>query len=199
MTEKKRKRKAILIVLLALLVAVTGAFIGTLARYITSTSVSDNAVVAKFGLNVPNTIDLFADSYTNVQADTNGKKIIAPGTAGKYDFQVTGTAEVAYKVSAEITVTYSEEWNGYAPLEFSLNGNDWTGLEQFKEDLGEELESEIMQPNAPYAETQTIHWRWPFYVSDGDDIKDTAMGSAAAAGTAPKVTVNIEVTAAQID
>ena len=199
MTEKKKQRKFILIALLALIVIVTAALIGTLARYMTLRTVSDDAVVANFGLNIPNSINLFSDSYTNVQADTDGKKIIAPGTSGQYSFKVTGTSEVAYRVSANISVVYSEEWNGYAPLKFSIDGINWTDFEEFKENLRVALERETMQPNEEYANTQTIYWEWPFFTSSGDDIRDTEMGAAAAAGTAPKVTVSVEVTAAQID
>ena len=196
---KKENRRATLIALLVILVIATGAFIGTIAKYITSSTGSDSAVVAKFGLNVPNTIDLFADSYVHVQADTNGKKIIAPGTFGAKTFTVTGTSEVSYKIDAKVTVTYSEEWGEYYPLEFSLNGSEWTGIEQFKINLENALASEISEPNKPYENTQTIYWRWKLHVSEANDVKDTEMGIKAATGTAPKVVVNIEVTAMQAD
>ena len=199
MTNKQTNRKLVLIAMLVLSVVASGAFIGTLAKYVTSNTVSDDAVVAKFGLGVPNTINLFSDSYTNVKADADGKKIIAPGTTGQYKFEITGISEVAYKVSAEVTVTYPEEWNGYTPLEFSINGTNWTKLEDFKENLSNILGSEIMPPGEAYASTQTIYWKWPFHVSDENDIRDTEMSAAAAAESAPKVTVSIKVTAAQID
>ena len=199
MKETKKNRTTTIITILLLLAIGTSALIGTLAKYMTSGSISDDAVVAKFGLNIPTTINLFSDSYTNVQADEEGKKIIAPGTSGQYKFVVTGKSEVAYKVKANISVTYSAGWNDYAPLEFSINGADWTNdLEQFKTDLGSALESETMAPNAEYASTQTIYWRWPFYVSSGNDIKDTQMGVSAAEGTPPSVSVTIEMTAIQI-
>ena len=199
MTANKENRKTMLIALLVLLVIATGAFIGTIAKYVTSGTASDSAVVAKFGLNVPNTIDLFADSYTNVQADADGKKIIAPGTSGKYDFEIAGTSEVAYKVNADISITYSEEWGEYKPLEFSRDGLSWKGFNLFKTDLESALESETLVPNTAYASEQAIHWRWPYYVSDADDIKDTNVGVKAAEGAAPSVTVTIKVTAVQVD
>jgi hypothetical protein len=198
MTEKQNKRKAALIALLALSVIVTSTLIGTLAKYATSRTVSDNASAAKFGLNIPNTINLFADSYTNVESATPGKKVIAPGTFGQYDFSITGSSEVAYAVSANVTVTYSEEWGEYNPLEFSINGTTWTDLDQFKTDLSAALQSQILDPDEPYTNMQTIYWRWPFHTSAANDIKDTEMGVAAATGTAPKVTINIEATAAQV-
>ena len=199
MKEKKKNRKLMLIATLVLAVAITGASIGTLAKYITSGTVSDDAVTAKFGLNMPNTIDLFSDSYDNVEADTEGAKIIAPGTTGSSSFIVTGASEVAYKVSAEVTVEYSEEWGDYAPLEFSLDGNDWDNLEDFQTSLSAELASETIAANETYENAQTIHWRWPFHTSEANDAKDTALGILATGGTAPKVTVEIEVTAAQVD
>ena len=196
---KAKKRRVLLITLLFLLAAATIAFVGSFAKYITSGNVSDSAAAAKFGLNIPGTISLFSDSYTNVQADTNGKKIIAPGTGGQYIFEVTGTAETAYKVSADISVAYSAEWNGYEPLEFSIDGAAWTDFAQFRANLSAALESAVMPANSAYENTQAIYWRWPFSVSPENDAKDTSIGTLAAAGTAPSVTVNIEVTAAQID
>ena len=196
-TKETRKRKRLLLIgLLVLLFAITTAFVGSLARYSTSKTVSDSAVVAKFGLNVPNEINLFSASYTNVQADTDGKKIIAPGTQGQYTFNVSGTAEVAYKVSSNISLSYSEEWGSYAPLKFSINGETWTDFAQFKDNLNSALESDVIAPNATYSGTQTIYWKWP--ISE-DDAKDNEVGYAAATGTAPGVSINIEVNAIQVD
>ena len=198
--NNKNKRRLLLILILILSVALTGTLIGTIAKYVTTDTVSDDAVSAKFGLNIPNSIDLFSDSYTNVKADEQGKKIIAPGTSGEYVFKVTGTSEVAYKVSAEITLTYSDEWDGYAPLEFSIDGNTWTDFDQFKSDLSTELASDTIAPNAEYSSTQTIHWKWPFSVSGESDAKDTAMGVISAGNdTSPEVTIEIKITAAQVE
>jgi len=200
MEQNKKKNKRLLILsLFVLLVAVASVFIGSFAGYIMSSTISDNASVAKFGLNIPNTVDLFADSYTNVTADTDGKKIIAPGTDGQYKFVVTGTSEVAYKISAAASLTYSDSWNGYEPLKFSINGTDWTDFDQFQTDLSNALSSAVMAPNTAYESTHTIYWKWPFSVSSAKDIQDTEMGTAAATGTAPTVTLDIEVTAAQVN
>ena len=199
MKKEQRNKKTMIIALLILAVVVTGTLIGTMAKYVTSSSSSDDAVAAKFGLDTAHTINLFSDSYTNVKADTNGKKIIAPGTTGYYNFEVTGKSEVAYKVNADIKVEYSEEWGDYEPLEFSVNGTEWTTLEEFQTDLSDALASEILLPNTEYSSNQAIHWRWLFHTSDANDIEDTKMGIAAATGTAPEVTVTINMTAAQVD
>ena len=199
MSKQQRHDKIVIIVLLVLSIILTSEFIGTIAKYLTSSSNSSDAVVAKFGLNTSTAIDLFSDSYTNVTADTDGKKIIAPGTMGHYNFKVIGTSEVAYKVDANITVTYSEEWGEYKPLEFSIDGTTWTNIEQFKINLKNSLASKVLSPNEIYNSTQAIHWRWPFSISDENDTQDTKMGIAAATKTAPKVTVDVELIAAQID
>ena len=197
MEEKRKNKKGLLAVLLVLLLVLSIAFVGTLARYVKAGSGSDQAVAAEFGLNIPATFDLFADSYTNVEADEDGKKIIAPGTSGSYDFVVTGTSEVAYTVSADITLEYSEEWDDYAPLQFSIDGENWMTFEEFKTKLSDELSEELMAPNSTYSSENSINWRWPFQVSTENDLKDTAIGQAAATGTAPQVIVTVEVTAAQ--
>ena len=199
-SKKKNNRKlAVVAAILVFLVALTSVFIGTLAKYITSSTGSDSAVVAEFGLNVPNTVNLFSDSYTNVKANADGKKIIAPGTDGNYQFNVTGKSEVAYTVSADVSVTYSEEWDEYEPLEFSIDGENWTDLAQFETNLSTALASDILAPNATYESNQKIYWRSPFSVSSENDVKDTGMGSDAASGTAADVSIELKVTATQVD
>ena len=200
MREILKNKRVMLIALLIALVLVTGSFIGTIARYVTKTTVSQSARVAKFGLNVPETIDLFKESYGNVAADTEGNKIIAPGTEGKYEFAVSGTSEVAYEVSANVTLEYSEEWNDYEPLQFSTNGTNWTDFATFKAALETALSNELIAPNAAYDGQQEIHWKWPYSTGDADDdANDTAMGAKSAVGPAPTVTVTILVTATQVD
>ena len=196
MQVKVRKKKPTLIFILALLVAITGSLIGTLARYITSEDVSDTAEVARFALGIPTTIDLFSDTYTHVEADTTGKKVVAPGTQGHYAFEVTGTSEVTYSVSAAIAVEYSEHWDDYAPLEFSLDDEIWMGVEAFQTALSSALAAEILEPNTPYNGEQTIHWRWPYFTDEESDLKDTALATG---DEVPTVTVTITVTATQID
>jgi len=199
MLTKQKNKRTRLIALLALFVTVTSIFIGTLAKYVTKETISDSAVVATFGLNIPNEINL--DSYTNVTADAEGKKIIAPGTTGHYDFTITGTSEVAYKVLADITLTYSDEWEDYEPLKFSFDGENWLDLATFKTTLSGLLESEELEPNETYTTEQAIHWEWPFHTSEENDIKDTALGvmSADSEQGTPSVTLSIKATAEQID
>jgi len=197
--KNKKNKKALLTVLSALLAITVAALSVSLARYIATNTASDDAVSASFGFDIPNTVDLFSDSYTNVKANAEGKKIIAPGTTGQFAFNVMGAAEVSYEVSANVTVEYSDDWNDYEPLEFSIDGDDWTDFSEFQDNLSEALSSEVMPPNSAYTNTETIYWRWPFFVSNEFDEKDSVIGALAANGTAPGVSVSIEVTAVQID
>ena len=202
--KEKRKRRLFVVLLLTLAIAATGSLIGTIAKYVTTETVSDGADAARFGLNIPKSIDLFSESYTSnsqihVQSDTDGRKIIAPGTSGYYTFLVSGTSEVAYVVNAVITLTYSEEWGTYAPLEFSLDGVIWTDFETFSINLSAALASNVMAPNTTYSNAQTIYWRWPFYVSAENDIKDTAIGVISAGTGSPSVTVTIVMAASQVE
>ena len=192
-----QNKKTILIALLVFAVAISSVFIGTLAKYVVSTTGSDEAVVAKFELNIPNTINLFSESYTNAKSDEEGKRIIAPGTSGQYSFEVTGVSEVAYRVNANVSATYSEGWDGYKPLRFSIDGSKWTDLEDFNVNLSGALASEVMAPGEAYSSEQTIYWEWPFYNSDEYDRKDTLVGQSAASQIAPKVVISVEAIAVQ--
>lgn len=197
--SKRKNRRIILIIsLLLLMVAMTSVFLGTLSKYITSGDSSDEADVAKFGFSIPTSIELFANKYDNVESE-NGENIIAPGTTGSYTFNVSGTSEVAYEVKADIDVEYSIGWSEYTPLEFSIDNQNWTNFEQFETNLATALETNVMAPNTAYSSTNTIYWRWPFHISEDFDRKDTAVGRLASEGNAPTVTVNMTVTAVQVD
>ena len=45
----------------------------------------------------------------------------------------------------------------------------------------------------------SIGWEWPFYVSDENDVKDTALGDQAAADNAATLEVTVGITVTQID
>ena len=204
MTDNKKSRKIIFITLLFVLVLATAALVVTLAKYGTTDTVSDEANVAKFGLEIPNTINLFSDSYNEgAILSGDGTNIIAPGASGSYDFEVTGTSEVAYKVDATITLTYSDEWDNYEPILFSLDGETWTSFEVFQTSLKDALASETLAPGESYSSEQSLYWKWPFSTSSENDIKDTALGVAAAAATdsedMPSVKVTIVMTSVQVE
>lgn len=135
-----------------LLVAVlisTSAISGTYAKYVTKGSASDTARVAKFGVKVTGTSEIFSDSYKDeatdytvnektaeitVQAGTEGTNVVAPGTQGDLvEFTLEGTPEVDVKVTYEAAVDLAG-WNlngavYYCPLVITVEGTDFYGLD----------------------------------------------------------------------
>ena len=104
----------------ALLVAVllsTCAISGTFAKYVTSDSATDTARVAKWGVEVTTSSDIFNETYAthdtvtadgkfanSVAVDSTGTNLVAPGTDNSVEFSVTGTPEVGVKVDFVFTV-----------------------------------------------------------------------------------------------
>ena len=105
--------------LFVLCLITTSVISGTYAKYVTGDNGNDTARVAKWGVELSTSGTLFGTDYaatgagetadsivvnsTNV-ASTGGN-VVAPGTKNDTGFQVklTGTPEVAYKVTAETT------------------------------------------------------------------------------------------------
>ena len=98
---------------------------GTFAKYTTSSTGSDSARVAKWGLNDSSSItldNLFSDKYTNdskletVKSSENSKDVIAPGTKGSatIKFEYTGkNGESNSNISApEVGYTFVVDTEG---------------------------------------------------------------------------------------
>lgn len=125
---KKNVMMRVASVLLVAVMLTTCAISGTFAKYTTNDSASDTARVAKWGVNVIATGNLFGQNYngntTNVEAgekvdeisvsakqsvDAN-ENIVAPGTKNTegMTFAVKGTPEVANRITVS-SDTYVEE------------------------------------------------------------------------------------------
>ncbi len=145
----------------ALLVAVlltTCAISGTFAKYVTSDTSTDNARVAKWGVDVSVTVDgAFATEYaadttvvdgsdavianTVVNGSGDGKNLVAPGTKGDLlsSATIAGTPEVAVNVKKEATLELTG-WEVdvtddsidnpvyYCPLIITVDGNEFYGM-----------------------------------------------------------------------
>jgi hypothetical protein len=117
-------RVALLIVALAL---ITSCFVsGTYAKYITSAKGDETARVAKFGVLIEASGDLFGTTYKATTDDTPGAsgdaastltvvssntdKVVAPGTKNDdgLKFAVTGTPEVDVAVTMTLESNYKE-------------------------------------------------------------------------------------------
>lgn len=189
--------------LLLALVLVTSCFVGgTFAKYVTSGTGVDHAKVAKWGVTVEGSSDMFAPTYAkddnsltvsaNSVAVSNGRdNLVAPGT--KKDncltASVTGTPEVAVDVKYVASMNLTGKWQSddtgtfYCPLIIKVNntaikGTDYTT----KEDFIAAVVNAVSSHNAQYApntnlanETNdklSISWEWPFEVKNEAGVVD---------------------------
>lgn len=105
---KKNRMMRVASVLLVAVLLTTSAISGTFAKYVTHASNSDEARVAKFGVNVTATGSLFEHSYDvfttnagNTVIRSDSGDVVAPGTKNEtgMSFSVTGTPEVTVQIS----------------------------------------------------------------------------------------------------
>ena len=185
----------------------------TFAKYTTTGSASDSARVAKWGVTI--SAEAFGDDQLEADLATTENEIIAggeadllaPGTGIHFaSIALSGTPEVAVKVtySAELTLT---GWTGeYCPLVFVINDQEYS-MKGFSFTTVAEFEAKIEELIAAYSNTYeentdlstkaadelTVSCYWAY--EGNDDVKDTALGNA---GTA-KVELEITCTVTQID
>ena len=230
MTIKKNWTMRAAVLMLAL-VLITSCFVGgTFAKYVTSGSGSDTARVAQFGVYITATTGMFSKTYTktdtsftlsaNSVVSSDDSKLVAPGTTQDMaEFGLTGTPEVAVRVSYKLKTFELTNWttNGtdeYCPLVFTVNGTDYeidgtvirdiAGLKAAViaavNDYHKDYEANTNLANTT-ADNLQISWRWDFHTSDENDVKDTALGNRAAenVNNAGKIAVELTATVTQID
>lgn len=113
---RKNKMMRLASVLLVLTLLTTCMISGTFAKYVTTASGNDTARVAKWGVEVTSTSDMFNTEYetldgalkttiansvaTSPATGADGKELVAPGTT-KTDvaFTISGTPEVAVNIA----------------------------------------------------------------------------------------------------
>ena len=194
---------------------------GTFAKYTTSKESSDNATVAAFGVKITPTSDsMFKAAYaktenittemTNSVESTAKQKLVAPGTAGALtSVKLSGSPEVAVRVSNEATVDLGEDWKDaqnayYCPLEVTvgsgqtqkvLKGTDssYNSIDDFESAIKTAIDAYSAEyaPNTDLSNKTdacpVVSWKWEF--EGNDDTKDTDLGDA----TTAKATVSIKV------
>ncbi|MBQ3571327.1 MAG: hypothetical protein IJA15_00710, partial [Clostridia bacterium] len=101
---KKNKSLRLASVLLMLCLITTCAVSGTFAKYTTSATATENARVAKWGIEMEAGASAFSDTYNADKVKSNGDKVVAPNSNGSNTYEVSGTPEVAY----EITFDYDD-------------------------------------------------------------------------------------------
>lgn len=210
--------------LLLVLVLVTSCFVGsTFAKYTVGGNGSDSARVAKFGVNVTATGTMFAKEYatddgsagTITKSVISTDKVVAPGTKGDMaSMTLTGTPEVAVRVSYAVNKFELKGWTTdgtteYCPLVFTVGTASYkigdAGITSVS-DLQDKVKAAITAYSKDYeaktdlsgvgADSLKVSWAWAF---EGDDAKDTALGSRAAEDKAATVELEITTTVTQID
>ena len=206
---KKNVMMRVASIMLVLVLLTSSVISGTFAKYVTDKTGSDNARVAKFGVEITAAEEMFSDSYKDaktaytaneqlgtitVQADTEGTNVVAPGTNGSVvGFAVTGTPEVDVQVTYDATLELAG-WEidsvEYCPIEITV------GTETFKvgvngvadvADLITKVEAAIEGKAAVYhtntdlsAVNDDVVVSWAWAYEGNDDVKDTALGDQAA-------------------
>lgn len=133
----------------------TSVISGTFAKYTTAASGKDSARVAKFGVTITTTGDMFKDEYATddtgvatagiitksvITSGAPGDAVVAPGTKGTLTkATIKGKPEVAVRVAYEPTLTL-DGWKGednkeYCPIVFKVNGTTY-GLTGMKDATG---------------------------------------------------------------
>lgn len=227
MEENKMMR-----VVFSLLVAVlltTCAISGTFAKYVTSGSNSGSARVAKFGVTVSGTADVFKKTYAKdgqsvtLNADTvvSTEDVVAPGTSGSMaNFTITGVPEVAVRVEFAGELELGNNWVDsnsayYCPIEITVGKETVKGLSyNSADDFENAVNAEIAKYTQDYeagtdlstigAAAPTISWAWAFNNDDEkgtylDDEKDTYLGNQADPSKVANISLSVTATVTQID
>lgn len=219
---KKNKLSRLVILMLALAMASMMLVSGTYAKYTSEIAGSDSVSVAKWAWEIGNdtiesaanvtggfTLDLFDSIYdTNstsgavtttaeTDVDTN---LIAPGTCGKFQIDITNNSEVNATYAIELEETSN---TNNVPIEYSIDGgSSWV----IPDNTGaiDSVSATNIAMNGGTG-TLTVDWRWAFtgdkssnYTSTQTDATDTALGFAANTA-APTVAVTATITVTQVN
>ena len=225
---KKNRMMRLASGLLVLCLLTTCTISGTFAKYVTKSTGTDTARVAKFGVAVTANGETFKDTYAKdnnsftLAANTvvSTDKVVAPGTEGSMaSMSLSGTPEVAVHVSYKGTFDISNNWTVnegtfYCPLIITINntetikGTDYSTADAFESAVNGKIDAYSKDYaagtdlNTVFADSLSVKWEWPFETTLSgvlQDEKDTWLGNQAAAGNPATVTLTIETTVTQID
>lgn len=201
-----RAAGALMVVTLLTLSIVSGTF----AKYVTSSSASDSARVAKFGVTVTADGSLFDNNYfaadentpagttpdgeKNGTADailtvesTNGK-VVAPGTKNTTGLSVAVTGQPEVDVQVGLAVTATDIFlNDYYPIKYTLTRNGANVKTGTLAEVEAALEGFAGRYDAntnlsTSIGTFVLTWEWDFDANGAgtNDSKDTLLGDIAA-------------------
>lgn len=225
-------------VLLVAVMLTTCAISGTFAKYVTDDTSYDVARVAKFGVEVDIDNSMFLTRYTKTDSTYAGEytvdsstadKLLAPGTSGDMaSLTVTGTPEVATRVTYDAVVDLGNNWidklnttEFYCPLVVKIKhestvhalcGLDYDSADAFETAIADNIRAATKdyEPNTGLSainDDLDITWEWVFeeglhgLVKDQTNEKDTFLGDRAAGdiGNAGTFRIDLTVTVTQID
>ena len=208
-SERKNNRKTAVIVMLLIALIALMCFGGyTFSKYVTSGKGTGTAQVAKWGYTASvDTTKLFGETYKlastsvstvdgtgahiNVQADTAGSNLVAPGTAGSMTFTVGGKAEVRALISTglhptndvvlKIKKTADTAYTEYRPVKWTLKKDGTTVAENVTLETIHGViatEASINKEIAPNEEltstTYELSWAWVFE-NNGETVLDLSI------------------------
>ncbi len=144
---KKNVMMRLAAILLVCVLASTCGISGTYAKYVSSEKGSDDARVAKWGVEVAVNGSTFEKTYATdaelsataasrvgVNSVVAGEDVVAPGTDGSFaGVTITGTPEVAVHITYDVTKFELTNWEVggvyYCPIIITVNGTDINGLD----------------------------------------------------------------------
>jgi hypothetical protein len=189
MTITKNVWKAAAILLILSLISAV-MISGTYAKYTSTFAGEDTALVAKWnvittggGIGLTEggtaTLDLFGHTYdTNITASAGGDPIIAPGVEGDFKVAFQNNSDVAAEISFDLT---KSAISANVPIGYKTTspGGVYTDLAGLKTQLNTAFGTLDVGESA----TVTVYWIWEYEESDAQNVTDTALGTASAAGT----------------
>lgn len=126
---KKNRMMRLASVLLVCVMLTTSVISGTFAKYVTTAEGSDSARVAKWGITMLNTDDIFKANYEDTVVAANGTdKIVAPGTTGSTTYEVDGTPETDYVIDFEGTTINRDIYLGNGSYTYKNNNVNYVGM-----------------------------------------------------------------------
>ena len=182
----------------------------TYAKFVTTGSGHDEARVAKWGVVIDLAdFDMFDTEYDGTVKSGTTDKLVAPGTSGELLYTgLSGKPEVKVEVNftSNLTLTGWDASGYYCPLEIKVGttvfkGNDYSSIAEFEAIV----EAAINDYSAEYAvntdlssvAAPVVSWEWTY--SGNDDVKDTALGDAAAQGNPSTVKLELVITVTQLN
>lgn len=199
--KKNNKKKLSMFTTFGLLLAMICivSVAGTYAKYTTTVTGTDTATIAKWAWTIGSanlasdtttyTLDLFStikdtDGTTN-ETDVKSGKVIAPGTSGSFDIEITNNSDV----NATYAVSFTETNALGAKIEYSADGGSTWGTVS-------ELNVTATDIAMGASKTVPIKWRWVYDDNATQDAADTLVGFNAATASTVKVEAQLTVTQA---